>query len=197
MDDNEWVVIAGVLEQCWAREWVDATGPMYRLVLDDFPAVPVLEAIKAIAGTGQKFRPSVGEIVGYLIKDVSELTWAEVESSIFGKRGVLWRHKRHGSAAVIAAAEDIHPFLGAFVSTQGVQRLSEMNVDDPDHGGAILGHLHKVWDEFVLGCRDRQQRGLPLPEGGREGRRGLPGRINALGLIPERRVTAGELTDGK
>lgn len=182
MTDDEWGIIEGVLEECWAREWTERTGSAYRLLLDEFSFPAVLEALKHL-GVGD-FRPSAGTLRARLLADPGRPTWAEVMQAVFGRRGIL-DHRTERECLETAEAE-FHPFIAGFVSTKGVETLKMLGIYDDDWGQARQEQLRKEWVAYEEIAKEREQRGLPLVTGGRTKALGRMKPLALLGLDNER-----------
>lgn len=165
MTDDEWEVIAGVLEECWPGEWTERTGPAYRMMLDSYPAEQVAAALRVWTRRGEKWRPSAGELVGLLTEDAEAPTWAEAFAAIFNVGGIISRWQRHGWSH--GTRTEYHELIEAFVEAQGVARLAMIPVNDETWGEKRRADLGREWEEFLDRARSRQERGLPLLTGGR------------------------------
>src|SRR5207237_9035503 len=75
-------------------------------------------------------------------------------------------------AAARERASQLHPLVGSFVERQGIDRLREMPVDDPDNGHWRRDELRTAWAVHVEAFEGREVAALASGEG-REGLRRL------------------------
>lgn len=181
LDDDAWDAIESVLEEGFpGHEWTDATGPAYRLMLAGFEAPQILEAIAVLGRKQQsKFRPSVGELLGELHRDPTQLQWTQIEDWLLGREGVLRRP--WPQEELVAAAAQSDPVLASWMAAKDIDRMREMNYDEPVWGQKRRDDLRAEWDRWRENATERQARGLELAMGPRSA--GLLGRANVAGVI--------------
>lgn len=154
MEDREWDLIEGVLEECWPGQWTERTGPAYRLLLDGYPAEVVVASLRKYAAVGSKFRPSASELVGGLTEDPGVPTWTEVEEALLGRAGIL----RNGREL----PGESHEYLVAFVAATGRERLGQRPFDDPEWGEVERRRLREDWERFAERAEERRAHGSAL-----------------------------------
>jgi hypothetical protein len=141
----------------WGREAIQA----YVVELEARGVTPD-QALEAIRTTDATFPPSAGEIAQLARRDPAEPTFAEACTLIFGRGGVLrartgirkasWEEgerDRLNDEAAWQCAGRMHPLIGAFVRSQGLDRLKRLNLDDPEYGGARRKQLADDWEAFA------------------------------------------------
>jgi hypothetical protein len=179
---TEWEQLCSLIEEAWPGEFDDQAARAWRLLLDGFAATDIVAALKGLLARGGTFRPSVAEIIAEIRRDPGRPTFAEAFTLIYGRGGVItarthvrkasWeageRDRLNDEAAWERAAE-LHPLIGAFVRTQGLERLRSLDFDDPEYGAARRKLLADEWEAFVDVNETRDVAELVA------GRRGEPG----------------------
>lgn len=201
----EWQQLAGLIEEWWPGEFDEPKANAWRIALDDFDAAEVLGALKMLLARGGTFRPSVAELIGEIRRDPTKPTFEEAYQLIYGPRGVMRATPRPGGrydneAAMLKArndarlerAQQLHPLVAEFVYRYGVDRLSRLEVDDPDYGQLRLKDLRDAWDRHCEAMEGRDVAELVAGQAGRL--RGL-GRFDPLRALPAsgRRSSGAEL----
>lgn len=202
----EWEAFATLLEEAWPGEFDDSAREVYRLLLGDLEPVPAGEALKRLLYSGQRFRPSVAELLAALRDDPGRPTFEEAVLLIFGGAGCCgildarpaqrvfyddeeglepWRsaaQKKRAAErdAIDQACRAAHPLIGGFVLRQGIDRLRLMPLDDPDHGHFRRRELREAWDAHVGAFDGRET--AALAAGGRRGELGRLDPVAALGV---------------
>lgn len=183
MTDLEWETIEALLENGWPGDFTEAQGDAYRVFLATHSAEALLEALQTLAQTGSTFRPSASEIVQAVNRDPGCPTFDEAYQLLFGRRGAVLAGSHH---AAIAAGDEAHPMVGAFIRAQGYDRLRLLPLDDPDWGGAERRRLEEAWDRHLEACERRLATGRALESMGRREQIG-PRKLDPLALLPELR----------
>ena len=167
--EKAWVLVEQTLLHGFASrhqgaEDAEAMLDIYRLLLADKDPRAVLDALRALVQTGQKWRPEAATI-RELLEHRPELeapTWDEARELIWGPDGILNarpvvdrtpgtpRHSHEQlrelkTAAIIQAAQAAHPHIENYIATIGLDRLRAENVHDPDYGGARLHALRETY----------------------------------------------------
>lgn len=181
MTNEEWNGLTVLLDEGWPGPFRGDAERAYRTFLDGYDAVQVLEALHRLVHRGEKFRPSVAEVVAAITDDPGRPTWAEAYSALFGPRGAI-AGARGKAGEAVARAEAVHPYVGAFLRAQGFERLRSVPVDDPDYGGLERKRLGDEWERFVVQCDERIATGRALDSLGRREQIG-PRRLDPLGLL--------------
>lgn len=208
MEDREWTLIAGVLEECWPGEWTERTGPAYRLLLDTYSPEAVVTALRKIALRPATFkrRPSAQDILSTLEEDpdrptfemmleglgrvlrarpVKRVFYAEEEEDRLVSAEEMKRRAVREASGLAAGKE--HPLVASFILTR-LDRLALLQLEDPDYGELRRKELREEWDRFV-GAREGRERHLLA--GGRRGELGRLEPLKAIGAVrPE--LEAGE-----
>jgi hypothetical protein len=174
MNDSHWNGIAEVLDAAWPGEFTEDQAATYRVLLDDAEPERVIEALRRLLFAGQKFRPSVAELLSTLHADPSVPTFDEAYRLIFDHpHGLLSSStrdaKRDGVTRAQAVADrlDVHPLVRAFVQRKGVTYLGLLPVDDPDYGLLRRAELQRDWEAHVAALEGRDVAALAAPRGER------------------------------
>lgn len=161
--DPQWAMFCSILKRGFAAKdpFTTDDANVYRLLLDDVDPEGAMAAVKAIVLEGQALRPRPGEIVARVRRDPGKPTFEEAFALIFGPRGVLAARPGNGgpvtynsqaerrqaeNTAALERAADLHPLVASFVQRQGVTRLRELPVVDPDFGEIRRKELRDAWD---------------------------------------------------
>jgi hypothetical protein len=163
MTQDEFEAPRRVLAGGWPGDFSDGDATAYFFLLEDFPAVDVLAALKALVGRS-KFRPSASEIVAVLTPErAGQPTFAEMFELLFGTRGALAARGIDGTRDRLA---DMHPLVASFAERSGIQRLKELPVHDPDDGHWRKQELEREWSDHVGACELRGTVALAARSGG-------------------------------
>jgi hypothetical protein len=159
--DLDWQAFAALMRRAWPGEFSDDDRRVYRLLLDDVEPPDAIAALRRLLHAGQRFRPSVAELLEAIRVDPSRPTFDEVLQLIYGSRGILAarperstfddagaRQRAYNEAALRRAA-DIHPLVASFVQRHGIQRLRELPLHDPNYGEVRRRDLEAAWERHV------------------------------------------------
>jgi uncharacterized protein with von Willebrand factor type A (vWA) domain len=162
MTQDEFEAPRRVLAGGWPGDFSDGDAAAYFFLLEDFPAVDVLAALKALVGRS-RFRPSASDIVAVLSPErAGQPTFGEMFELLFGTRGALTARGVEGTRARLA---DMHPLVAGFAERSGIQRLKELPVHDPDDGHWRKQELEQAWTEHVQACELRGTAALAARSG--------------------------------
>lgn len=195
--EQQWSMFTAILSRGFAARdpFTEQDSDVYRLLLDGVEPEAALTAVREIVLEGKALRPKPGEIVARAKRDSSKPTFEEAYRLIFGPGGVLaarpsvtrWRDEGHRRAlcneAAARRAEALHPLVGSFVARQGLDRLRELPVDDPDYGEMRRRDLREAWERHVDASDGREVTALAAGTG-RTGLRQLDP-LTALGLTQD------------
>ena len=189
IESREWDALCLLIEEAWPGEFDDRAAKAWRLLLDGYTAMQVSDAITGLLARGGTFRPAVSEIIAEIRRDPGKPTFAEACMLIFGRGGVLRARTQVRKASWEAGERDrlddeagwqrageLHPMVGAFVRSQGLDRLRSLRLDDPEYGAARRKQLAVEWEEFADANETRDVAGVVA---GRSGR-GELGRVDPL-----------------
>lgn len=191
---DTWDDFAGLLTSAWPGEFTADQRAAYRVLLDDVEPQAVVGALKRLLHAGQRFRPSVAEILAAVRDDPSRPSFEEAYAAIYGSRGILAARREPGayadlgamrraeSEAAKARAADFHPLIAGFVLRYGIDRLRTLELHDPQWGDAKRKELHDAWDRHVEAFEGREVAALAAGTGARGLRQLDP--LKALGLEP-------------
>jgi hypothetical protein len=177
--EREWGLFFDLLDKAWPSHLEPGADRAYRLLLDGTDPERVVQGVRRLLHQGARFRPSAAEILASGRADPGRPTFAEAYRLIFGPRGVLQarpterrfhdagdRARAYDQAALTRAA-GMHPLIGAFLATQGLDRLRDLRLGDDEYGE----------------LRRRELAVAPLPSGdARRGRLRALDPLTALGL---------------
>lgn len=195
---NKWDVFVAVLQRGFAARdpFTQDDADVYRLLLDDVNPEDAIRAVRELVAEGQEFRPKPGAITARVRNDASRPTFAEAYELIFGRGGVLRaqparkpgpqvyssereRQQAFNDAAV-ERAKTMHPLVAAFVIRQGIDRLRNLPLEDPDWGDKTRRELEQAWDQHVEAFEDREV--VAIAAGGRSGELEQLDPLKALGI---------------
>ncbi len=128
---------------------------------------------------GSDFPPSAPNLAAAARRDPSKPTFDEAVTLIFGRGGVLrartpvrkasWEfgeRDRLDAEAMLQRAGTMHPLIGAFIRAQGLERLRDLDLEDPQWGGARRANLRDDWQEFAEAHEGREVAALLAPRRG-------------------------------
>lgn len=194
--EDQWAAFQSLLQHGFAARdplTVEQIG-VYRVLLDAVEPVAATTALQELVLEGQVHRPKPGEISARVRRDVSAPTFDEAFVLIFGRGGALKARRPAGvyadgaamaradDEAAMARLEGKHPLVMSFVQRQGLDRLRQMPVDDPDEGMWRRKELREAWELHVDAFDGREVTAIAAGTG-REGMRqldplaGLPGQL--------------------
>lgn len=197
--DDQWAQLLSLLEHGFAASepFTPAAANAYRVLMDGIEPEPAIAAVRQLVHQGQTFRPKPGEIAALARRDAGAPTFDEAYELIFGRGGALHArpagpqvfHGSHADAqramqqskrdAVLERASGMHPLIRSFVELQGVERLLQLPIADPDYGELRRAELRDAWDRHVQAGDVRQVAALAS---GTDPRRLDP--LAALGIRP-------------
>lgn len=197
----QWEAFCGLMEEAWPGEFDDTAARSYRLLLDGIEPERVVGALRSLLVGGQRFRPSVSELLAAVRHDPSRPTFDEALTLIFDprhgvmsarppKRGVwkenAWKVAR--DAARTHRLDEVHPLVASFINRVTFGRLDHIDLGNEWH----RKELREAWDRHV-DTTDGREVAVLARGTGRDGMRQLDP-LSALGL--DRPAAAGELTSG-
>lgn len=155
----------------WGRDAFEAY--LHVLQARGLTADEVLRAIGTWPA-GTDFPPSAPNLAAAARKDPSAPTFEEMCQLVFEAGGVLRAvgvhdfdrrlRERLRDEAQWARAATMHPLVGAFVRSYGLDRLRGLDLTDPAFGAARRHQLHEAWDAF---CEAHESREVAAIAGGR------------------------------
>lgn len=170
--NQHWQAFCSLVEDGWPGDFDDDAALAYRTLLDGVDPVEAAQALRRLLYRGNRFRPSAAELLAEMRVDVSRPTWDEAFQLIFGRRGVLnARPSKQSSTivygseqerqqlfddAAIQRADGMHPLIGSFIARQGLDRLRNLSINDPDWGEKHRRDLEKAWDQHIDAFDGRQ-----------------------------------------
>lgn len=181
MNTTEWEVLSGVIEHTWSGDWDGRKAGVYYDMLRGYEATEVRDAILRLVQEGQRWRPSIAEVVAAinLAYDTPLPAWRETWQTILTALG-----KRDEDVAR-EMLDDCHPLLPAFIDTCGWTELRQRPFFG-DYGAIEQERFRKEWEEFADVARTRLKQGRAKDV--IEGRSGKVRRLDAsatlIGLDP-------------
>lgn len=136
---DQWAQFCALLDHGWPGDFTVEQAKAYRALLDISDPQVMLEALRRLLHGGQRFRPSVAELLAAARRDPAVPTFDEAYRLIFGPGGVF----RTGRT------DDVHPLVLAFVERQGPQRLRTLPLEDPEWGHRHRTDLQRAWEAHV------------------------------------------------
>jgi hypothetical protein len=169
---DEWKGLATMLAVWWQGDFGPEERDVWWIAMCDHDRETVFQALKLALRTSPTFRPKPGEIIALCSPDADSArtpSWPEARQALFGPRGVVHMSISKGDDAALERAEQVHPYLAAYCQAAGLQRLRMEEVDDPDHGGAVIKRLGDEYSDHVRRCDERIATGRSLEAMGRHG----------------------------
>jgi hypothetical protein len=164
-----------ILDGGWPGDFTTNDEDAYYYLLNDHPAAAVMAALKALRH--KKFRPSASEIANVLTPTAAAApTFDEMFTLLFSPRGALAAAGEQGTRQRLTS---VHPLVAAFAERQGIQRLKELPIHDPDDGHWRRKELRDAWTAHADAYADREVAALAAGTG-REGLR----RLDPLAALP-------------
>jgi len=155
MTEDQWAAICLHLELCFAGEWDDDKADAYAEFLGRLPCEAVTAAIAVLAENGQRWIPTVGEILGVLDRASApppfDKAWAYIARALASWGA--W----HDRAVAERALQGQHPAVLDWARTYGWERLQREEINSPEHGGAIMYRLAKSYAEHCAEYRLRER----------------------------------------
>lgn len=205
--ERAWAMFFDLLDSGWPGDLDPDQAPAYRVLLEGTDPDRIVQGVRRLLHQGQRFRPSAAEILAAGRKDPSRPTFVEAYRLIFGPRGVLQARpavRRYSDAgerariyneAALERAADMHPLIGAFIHAQGLDRLRDLDLQDPEYGPLRRKELEGEWDALVARIDDREIALDALPAG--DARRGQLRALDPLAALerptapPQRQLDPG------
>jgi len=144
--DDQWDAFAALLQAGWPGDFNEAERKAARVLLDDVEPAQVIVALKRLLHSGRKFypRPAVSDLLAELRSEPERPTFDEAYPTIYR------------SAAKGLIPTGLHPLIAAFIEHQGLERLGQLPLDDPDWGEKHRRDLRAAWIEHVESWNGRQ-----------------------------------------
>lgn len=174
--DEQWASLFTVLKRGFKSRdpWTNADENVYRVLLADTDPQQVIEALKRLVAGGQVFRPVPGELLQHTIRQPGAPTYDEMLQ--LARRALrarpapgAWRsegdRRRLFDQAAITAAGELHPTVAGFLAAYGVQRLRDLQLDDPDRGAFAHRDLKIAYTEHLEAGADRAAAALASGRG--------------------------------
>jgi hypothetical protein len=166
--DDEWAGISLLIEAGWPGDFTDATASAWRVFLGGYTPNDLLDALKRLVARGDRFRPSVAEVVAELRNDPSAPTFDEMMELVFGRGGVLSARTSINKGVWVMGERDaldieamqqhaatMHPLVQSFVDRQGLHRLRRLNIDDEEYGAIRRRELAQAWEQHLEAMHGR------------------------------------------
>ena len=198
--EDEWLAFTLLIDHGWPGTFDDGAAEAWRTLLDRYEPQACVAALQRLVAKGGTFRPSVAELVAEVHVDPSRPSFGEMVQMVYGhphgalhaSAGGEWstdaQRRALASQAAQWRADELHPLVGAFVASMTVQRLREINLDDPDYGQARRAQLKAEWEDFCQRATHREAHALAA---GRERREGLR-RHDPLAALGHKQITQGD-----
>jgi hypothetical protein len=161
--DLEWEGFCALLEEAWPGDFDEVARSSWRVLLDGIEPAAASEGLRRMLFSGQRFRPSVSELIAAVREDPSTPTFEEAYQLIFGSGGVLKARAPHKALitedderrAVQERLETVHPLVASFATRQGLSRLGSLPLEDPVWGEKHRKDLEQAW---VNHCESQEHR---------------------------------------
>ena len=144
--DEQWDAFCALVQASWTGEFNDADRQAWRILLDDVEPQQAIVALKRLLYSGRKFypRPAVADLMAELRQEPDRPTFAEAYPLVYK------------AAAAQRISPATPPLIAAFVERQGIRRLGQLPLDDPQWGEKHRRDLEAQWDEHVETWDGRQ-----------------------------------------
>lgn len=190
---DDWEAFCALIAISWPGDFTDADRNGWRILLDGIDPQQAIEALKRLLHSGRKFypRPAVSDLLAELRSDPSQPTFDEAlvlllrsfrarpERMIFDHEGEQLAAEDEASLQLL---RDAHPLVASFAERQGIRRLKELPLGDPEWGEQRRRELRDAWDRHLEATDGREIAALAS---GREGLR----QLDPLASLP--RIEAG------
>jgi hypothetical protein len=200
---STWAAFCALIDEAWPGSFDQHAEASYRTALDAYDPALVVRALQVLITSGQKFRPSVPELVAAIRSDPTRPTFEEALTLIFSPGGVLHARPDRRALAMYASererfaicnqamldrAAQFHPLIGSFVARYGLERLRMLPVDDPQWGNKHRADLERAWERHVAATDGREALALA------SGRKGELRALDPLAAIGQRQA---QITEGE
>lgn len=171
MIDRDWTAIAGLLDKAWKGSLDTDAAEVYRTFLDDYDPRVIVAALRRLQRTGCPYLPAVAEIVALVDPSPPQPTFDEALRLIATVHRARPPYPGHAitsdetTAAKQARLRELPPVVQAFVDRQGLDRLANLPLDDPQWGEKHRRDLEHAWDRHIEADGDREI--AALASGGR------------------------------
>lgn len=141
---EQWEAFSALVEEGWPGKFEQSAADAWRVMLDEMEPRHAIETLRQLLLQGHRFRPSLSEFLGAARQDASAPTWDEAYQLVYR------------CAARQTVGEDLHPLVASFIERQGLGRLGQLPLDDPDWGEKTRRDLGEAWDRHVEAFDGRQ-----------------------------------------
>jgi hypothetical protein len=142
--EEQWDAFCAMLQGGFPGDFTDEERSTWRIFFDEVDPQLAVAGLKRVVFAGTfKFRPSVSELMGAIRNDPSVPTFDEAYPTIY-------------SAAAAQQIPQTHPLIAGFIEWQGLSRLGQLPLDDPDWGEKTRRDLEAAWDRHVEACDGRE-----------------------------------------
>jgi hypothetical protein len=159
---SEWAMFCSLMRHGWPGDFTDEAAAAYSALLEGTQPAQIVEAMRRLQHRGQKFRPSVAELLGELRADYTQPTFEEAFAVLWGPRGILH------SARYAEKVRLVHPLIAAFVARRGLAFLRDLRPFDEQDGHWVRKDLLESWDRHVEALEGREIAVLAAGGGPRE-----------------------------
>ncbi len=197
--EDEWLTFTLLIDTAFAGSVNETNAKAWHTLLQPYRPAECVAALQRLVAKGQKFCKAA-DLVGEINADPSRPSFGEMVQMVYGHpHGALhapvgneWstdaQRRALANQAAQWLADELHPLVGAFVASMTVQRLREINLDDPDYGQARRAQLKAEWGDFCQRATHREAHALAA---GRERREGLR-RHDPLAALGHKQITQGD-----
>lgn len=155
--NEDWSAFCVLLDDAWPGQFSESAFHSWRALLDGISSELAVEALRRLLYGGQRFRPSVAELLAACRADASRPTFDEALGLIYRTlstscRGVFADHSemlRAEHRAIRQRASELHPLVASFIECQGIERLRSLPLDHPTWGEKHRKGLQEAWERHV------------------------------------------------
>ena len=140
--DAEWEAFCTLIEEGWPGEFDAPARTAWRVLLAPLTPAQCGAALSRLNAEGRTFRPNPGEFIVAAWQDPPAPSPLQALAMIYGgSKSAMY------AADPVQRAYELHPYLGGFVKTYGVERLRRLEINDPDWGERNRRVLEDAWSD--------------------------------------------------
>ena len=160
----EWRVVIALLRGAFPGDLSKGDELAYLTVLNDLPERDVARAVREIARSGQKFRPTPGEIRGQL-----DLNDAESAPPLFDEAWALieqaGKSSSYNAISALIELKQAHHAVAAWAELRTLAKLWREPIHDPDYGRIALRELRMSYEQHAEAWSSPKRRALMMRRG--------------------------------
>jgi hypothetical protein len=160
----EWRVVMALLRGAFPGDLTKGDELAYLTVLSDLPERDIARAVREIARSGQRFRPTPGEI-----REQLDLNDAESAPPLFDEAWALIEQAGKSSAynaiSALALLEQAHHAVATWARLRTLATLWREPIHCPDYGRIALRELRRSYEQHADAWSNPKRRALMMQRG--------------------------------